>query len=118
MAYDEELAGRVRDVLEGRPGLAEQRMFGGLAFLIDRRMCCGIVGDELVLRLGREGTADALAHEPHTRPMDFTGKAMNNFVFVSPHGVRTEAQLRRWLGLALAASSPTTMRSGGPFGVS
>jgi TfoX/Sxy family transcriptional regulator of competence genes len=103
VAYDEALADRVRAVLEGRPGLAEQSMFGGLAFLIDRLMCCGIVGDELLVRLGAEGSADALANQPHTRPMDFTGKTMRNFVFVTAPGVRTDGQLRRWLELALAA---------------
>jgi TfoX/Sxy family transcriptional regulator of competence genes len=106
MAYDPVLAERVRDLLEGRPAVTEQRMFGGLAFLVDRSMCCGIVGDELMLRLGADGAADALAREPHTRPMDFTGKPMRNFIFVTAQGVRTDAQLRRWVERALAASSP------------
>ena len=112
VAYDEALADRVRAVLEGRPGLAEQSMFGGLAFLIDRLMCCGIVGDELLVRLGAEGSADALANQPHTRPMDFTGKTMRNFVFVTAPGVRSDGQLRRWLELALAASAPIDRRLG------
>jgi TfoX/Sxy family transcriptional regulator of competence genes len=102
MAYDDLLAERVREVLQGRPGLEEQRMFGGLAFLVDRRMCCGVLGDGLLLRLGADGVADALAGEPHTRPMDFTGKVMRNFVVVEPEGLKTDAQLRRWVEQAYA----------------
>jgi hypothetical protein len=106
MAYDEMLAERVRDVLEGRPGLEEQRMFGGLAFLINRRMCCGIMSGGLLLRLGAEGVADVLAREPHARPMDFTGKVMRSFVIIEAPGVKTDAQLRHWVERALAVVAP------------
>ena len=67
MAYDENLAGRVRDVLAGDLGLSERKMFGGLAFMLEGHMCCGIVGDELMLRLGVDGADTALA-QPHVRP--------------------------------------------------
>ncbi len=100
MAYDENLAGRVRDVLAGDPGLSERKMFGGLAFMLEGHMCCGIVGDELMLRLGVDGADTALAR-PHVRPMDFTGKPMAGMVYVSQDGLRGAA-LRRWVDRASA----------------
>ena len=75
MAYDEKLADRVRDILEGDPGVSERKMFGGLAFMVDGHMACGIAGDDLMLRLGAEG-AEAALQKPHVRPMDFTGRPM------------------------------------------
>lgn len=95
MAYDERLADRVRGVLLTDAGLTERRMFGGLAFMLDGHMCCGIVGDELMLRLGVDG-ADAALQRPHVRPMDFTGKPMTGMVYVAPEGLGGAA-LRRWV---------------------
>jgi hypothetical protein len=95
MAYDENLAARVRAVLASEPSLSERKMFGGLAFMIDRHMCCGIVGCDLMLRLGRDGS-DAALERPHVRPMDFTGRPMTSMVFVEPDGLRGAA-LRRWV---------------------
>ncbi|HKY24539.1 MAG TPA: TfoX/Sxy family protein [Gaiella sp.] len=100
MAYDENLAGRVRDVLAPEAGLTERKMFGGLAFMLDGHMCCGIVGDELMLRLGIDGAEAALAR-PHVRPMDFTGRPMAGMVYVSRDGLRGIA-LRRWVERAAA----------------
>ena len=95
MPYDEHLADRVRDVLEAHPGLTERKMFGGLAFMLDGHLCCGIVGGELMLRLGVDG-ADAALERPHVRPMDFTGKPLAGMVFVASAGLRGVA-LRRWV---------------------
>lgn len=100
MAYDEALADRVRAVLAGR-AVREQKMFGGLAFMVDGHMCCGLLGSDLMLRLG-EQAADAALDEPHTRPMDFTGRPMRNLVFVEPAGTASDAALRAWIGRALA----------------
>ena len=100
MAYDEDLADRVRGVLAPEPGLTERKMFGGLAFMLDGHMCCGIVGGDLMLRLGVDG-ADAALARPHVRPMDFTGKPMSGMVYVAPEGVRGKA-LRGWVGRARA----------------
>jgi TfoX/Sxy family transcriptional regulator of competence genes len=61
-------------------------MFGGLAFLLNGNMCCGVVSDQLMLRLGESGAAEALT-EPHTRLMDFTGKPMKSMVYVDPTGL-------------------------------
>ena len=75
-------------------------MFGGLAFLVGGHMACGIVGDELMLRLGVEG-ADAALDEPHVRPMDFTGKPLSTMVFVEPTGLQSDQPLAAWIERAL-----------------
>ncbi len=95
MAYDENLADRVRAILAPEPRLSERKMFGGLAFMIDGHMCCGIVGSDLMLRLGPDG-ADAALERPHVRAMDFTGRPMTSMVFVEPEGLRGVA-LRAWV---------------------
>ena len=100
MAYDEELAVRVRALFSRRKGVTERRMFGGLAFLLNGQMVCGIQGDRLVLRLGPAGTAAALQRR-HTRPMDFTGKALASMVYVEAAGCRRDADLRSWLDKAV-----------------
>ena len=100
MPYDEQLADRVRDVLGPEPGLTERKIFGGLAFMLDGHMCCGIVGSDLMLRLGIDGADGALAR-PHVRPMDFTGKPLAGMVYVAPAGLRGVA-LRRWVDRASA----------------
>jgi TfoX/Sxy family transcriptional regulator of competence genes len=101
MPYDESVAARVREVLGGRKGLSEKKMFGGLAFLIRGHMCCGVLADTLVLRLGEDGAALAL-REPGTRPMDFTEKPMKSMVYVNPAGFASDKALRDWVGRALA----------------
>jgi TfoX/Sxy family transcriptional regulator of competence genes len=107
MAYDEALAERVRGVIGEHPGLREQKMFGGLAFLVDGNMSVGIVGDELMVRVGADGHGDAL-DQAHARPMDFTGKPMKGFVYVAKPGFRTAAALQRWVdrGVGFAESLP------------
>jgi TfoX/Sxy family transcriptional regulator of competence genes len=95
VAYDERLAARVRDLLAGDPGLSERKMFGGLAFMHDGNMCCGIVGDRLMLRLGAELAEQALK-QTHVHPMDFTGRPMTGMVYVAPQGLRGNA-LRAWV---------------------
>jgi len=81
MAYDEKLAARVRALLADRPDVTERRMFGGLTFMVAGHMCCGVHGDELILRLGPERAAEALAGR-RPRTMDFTGRALTGFVTV------------------------------------
>ena len=110
MAYDEQLAARVRDVLAGDLGLSEQKMFGGLAFMLDGRMCCGIVGDRLMLRLGADLASEVL-ELPHVEPMDFTGKPMSTMVYVQPAGLVGGA-LRSWIEKAavVARTAPAKRR--------
>lgn len=99
MAYDEPLVERVRRALGERVTLAEINMFGGIAFMLDGHMCCGVLKDELVLRLGTEGAATARSR-PHVRTMDFTGRPMKGYVMVAPLGCATDADVRRWTALA------------------
>jgi hypothetical protein len=100
MAYDEKLASRVRALLEGKRGIAEKRMFGGIAFLLRGKMCCGVLKDDLVVRVGSERYSVALSR-PHVRPMDFTGRPIIGFVYVGPRGVKTAAALAKWLNEAV-----------------
>jgi TfoX/Sxy family transcriptional regulator of competence genes len=96
MAYDEQLAARVRVILKGQRGLVEKKMFGGLAYLSNGKMFAGILKKDLVVRVGQEDN-DAALKQPHTRPMNFTGRPMKGYVYVSPGGTKTAAQLRKWL---------------------
>jgi TfoX/Sxy family transcriptional regulator of competence genes len=98
MAFDDALAERIRAALD-RP-VDERRMFGGIAFMVDGHMACGVIGDDLVLRLGPEGAARAL-EEPHVRPMDFTGRPSRTSVYVEPEGVREDRDLERWVAAAV-----------------
>jgi TfoX-like protein len=97
MAYDEDLAQRVRTALSRRRGVSEKKMFGGLCFMVGDAMCCGIVRDELMARVGPERYDKALA-EPGARPMDFSGKPMVGFVFVGGPGIQSAAALGKWMG--------------------
>jgi hypothetical protein len=96
MAYDETLAERVRAALKGQRGLSEKKMFGGLAFMLSRHMACGLVKDELMVRVGPEGYSAAL-EQPHARTMDFTGRVSKGMVFVAPAGLRADDDLRAWV---------------------
>jgi hypothetical protein len=86
-------------------------MFGGLAFLKYGRMCCGVVGDDLMVRMLDVGMPAALAHR-YVRPMDFTGRAMRGFVHVAAPAVRTVPQVRRWVaaGVRYVAQTPPARR--------
>jgi TfoX/Sxy family transcriptional regulator of competence genes len=103
MAYDEALADRIRAALAHRPGVAERKMFGGIAFMVDGNMCVGINGEDLMVRLGDDG-ADAALDEPHVRPMDFTGRPLKGYAYVAPTGTADDAALRGWVDRALAFS--------------
>jgi TfoX/Sxy family transcriptional regulator of competence genes len=100
MAYDEHLAARVRTLLAPRTDVSERKMFGGLTFMIGGNMCCGVNGDELIVRLEPDREVEALAR-PHARPMDFTGRPMRGFVTVQPDGLKGD-RLNRWVQEAVA----------------
>ena len=100
MAIDENLAEQLRSVFQCKYKVTEKKMFGGLAFMINGHMCCGIVGKDLVVRTGPEGFDEAL-RRPHSRPMDFTGRPMKGFVYVAPAGYRSDTNLKSWTKLAL-----------------
>ncbi len=111
MAFDETLAERIRLALADVPDLDERLMFGGIAFMLADHMTCGVIGDELVLRLGPEGAERALGR-PHVREMDFTGRPMRSMVLIGPEGLRDDDELKRWLraGVAFVATLPPKRR--------
>jgi len=98
MAYDEDLADRVRKVVPADAEVTERKMFGGLAFLLEGHMFVGVVGSELMVRIGSEATQRALALD-HVREMDFTGRPAKNMIFVQPAGLDDPA-LERWVTAA------------------
>lgn len=107
MAYDEGLATRVRELIGGEPGLAERKMFGGLAFLLDGNMACGLRGDDLIVRT-EPAMHDRQLEEPGVRPFDLTGRPMQGWLLVAPSGHAEDDDLRRWVdrGVAYARSLP------------
>jgi TfoX/Sxy family transcriptional regulator of competence genes len=107
MAYDEALAQRIREALAGTAGLSERKMFGGIAFMVNGNMACGIVGDDLMVRVGPDNHDEALG-QAHARPMDFNGRPMRGMVYIEPAGTTAAAALRSWLdrGVAFSTSLP------------
>jgi TfoX/Sxy family transcriptional regulator of competence genes len=107
MAYDEGLAERIRGALDAESGITEKKMFGGIAFLRRGKMFVGIVKNDLMVRVGPDGYADALK-QPFARPMDFTGKPMAGYVYVAADGTSDDAALEDWVrrGLKFAATLP------------
>jgi TfoX/Sxy family transcriptional regulator of competence genes len=108
MAYDEELADRIREQLASRSDVTERKMFGGIAFMVAGNMACGVLGEDLIVRLGEEDGEKALAEEG-VRPFDFTGKPMKNIVYVSPEQTADDDALSKWVdaGADFAASLPS-----------
>jgi len=100
MAYDERLADRVREILVDQPQIEEKHMMGGVAFMINNKMCIGIVKDELMARIDPDIFEESLENLG-CRPMDFTGKPMKGWVFISPEGIDKVKDLEYWIGLAL-----------------
>lgn len=101
MAFDEGVAQRLREALSAHVAITEKRMFGGLAFLLDGNMCCGVVGEELMVRVGPERYEQAL-QKPHARKMDFTGRPLSGFVYVAPPGFETDGDLQAWVRQSIA----------------
>ena len=96
MAFDEKLATRIRRLLAHRKAVTERNMFGGICFMLNGKMCCGIVRNDLCVRVGPDHYEEAL-RQMHARPMDFTGRPLRGFVYVAPGGLRTDASLQTWL---------------------
>jgi TfoX/Sxy family transcriptional regulator of competence genes len=117
MSFDEKLAARIRERWDGRSDVTERKMFGGLAFLIRGHMCCGIIGSDLMVRVGHDDFERMVA-EPHARPMDFTGRPSRGMVYVSLAGVRTTRSLSTWLDRGLRFISTLPPKSAGAAGAS
>jgi TfoX/Sxy family transcriptional regulator of competence genes len=107
MAYDEALADRVRERIAAHSEVTERKMFGGLAFMISGNMACGVIGEDLIVRLGEEDGPKAL-EEPGVREFDFTGKPMKTTVYVGPEATADDDDLTGWVdaGAAYAESLP------------
>ncbi len=104
MAYSETVAARLRAALADTPEVTERKMFGGIAFLHRGNMCCGVLGEGLMARVGPDRYEAALAL-PHAREMDFTGRPMRGFVAVDAAGIAADAELGAWLDRCLAFTS-------------
>ena len=111
MPYDTALASRIATVFKGRKHIEEKQMFGGVCFMVNGHMCCGVAGKKLMVRDGPERYAAALK-QPHARPMDLTGRPLKGFVFVMPSGLRGRQALKAWvdLGVRHATSLPAKHR--------
>ena len=122
MAIDQDLVARVRDAITEQAlqrGLVlhEKHMFGGLAFLLNDKMACGVINDDLMVRVGPAAYDEALTHE-HARPMDFTGRPMRGYVFVGARGCETQTSVAYWVDSAatniqsLIHEEPTSVKRG------
>ena len=100
MAYDEGLAERIRELLQDHSDLQEKKMFGGLCFMHADHMCCGIVGDTLMVRVGPERYEESLENK-YARELDFTGKPMRGMVYVAAEGIQEDDELTDWLHVSI-----------------
>ena len=107
VSFDPQAAARVRRLLSGRGDVVERKMVGGLSFLVNGNMCCGITGTALMIRVGAERREQALL-EPHVQQMLFGGRVMSGFICVEPAGYAADDALVSWVerGLAFVASLP------------
>jgi len=107
MAYDKDLSGRIQQIVGGIPGMRDKEMFGGIAFMLNGNVACGVIGENLMVRVGPERHADAL-EQAHTRTFDYSGKPMKGWIYVMPEAIRAEADLEIWVerGIEFARGLP------------
>jgi hypothetical protein len=101
MAYDEELAKRLRTIFDQRTDVVEKKMFGGLCFMVSDHMCCGIAGNTLMARVGPAMYEECLKQR-YVKEMDFTGRPMKGFVYVQPEGIAGDKELSGWVDKCLS----------------
>jgi TfoX/Sxy family transcriptional regulator of competence genes len=101
MAYNEKLAERIREELSGVRKVEEKKMMGGLTFMVNKKMCVGILNDDLMARVDPEVYEEVL-EKKGCREMDFTGRPMKGFVFIDQEGTKGKKDLMYWINLALA----------------
>ena len=106
MAYDLKLADRIRSEL-GEVPMVEKKMFGGVGFLLNGNLACGVNKNDLIVRVDPEKHT-GLLKKPHVRPFDMTGRPMKGWLVVEAEGVKTDKQLSRWLkeGVEFASTLP------------
>ncbi len=104
---DEALVQRIRPLMKRRKGYSEQKMFGGVAFMINGNMCVGPWKGSLVVRLDKE-KHDQTQSEPHVKPMDITGRVMKGWALIEPAGIESDDDLKAWIerGVKFARSLP------------
>ena len=107
MAYDEQLAARVHDLIAERDGFTEKKMFGGVGYLFFGNMACGVNKENLIVRVGPDHYQEALS-DPNTIVFDITGRPMTGWVAVKPSGTHHDSDLRVWIdrGVSFALSLP------------
>ena len=96
MAYSEALAERIGVILKDQPNVVGKKMFGGIAFMVNGNMCCGVVKDTLMLRVGAKNY-DSYLSLPNARVMDFTHRPMKGMIYVDPDGFSTKEKLETWV---------------------
>jgi TfoX/Sxy family transcriptional regulator of competence genes len=107
MAYNERLEERIIKLLKPQKGIVEKKMFGGVAFMLKDKMFCGIIKDDLMLRV-MEDKFEELLKKPHAREMDFARRPMKGFLYINPDGIKTDKQLNHWInfGIEYVLKSP------------
>lgn len=107
MAYDEGLAQRIREEIGELPGYVEKKMFGGIGFMLHGNMACGVIGEDLIVRVGPERYESALAQQ-YAKPFDMTGRPMRGWVVVTENGYASDEDLGAWVqqGVSYAESLP------------
>jgi hypothetical protein len=104
MAFNPELATRIRARLKTQAGITEKKMFGGLSFLLNGNMCCGVHGEEMIVRLD-PGETDAALSRPNVRRFDLTGRPMKGWVLVAANGLASDSDLGSWVDRAAGYAS-------------
>ena len=100
MAYDEKLNDRIREALAHLPDVEEKHMFGGVCYMVDGKMCVGVIKDDMMCRVGPDAYEAAL-EKTGCREMDFAARPMKGYVYVGEEGIRTKKELQYWIGLCL-----------------
>ena len=100
MAYNQQLANRIREQLQDLDGVTEKEMMGGLSFLLNDKMCVGIIKDEMMCRID-PALQEEVLEKAGCREMDFTGKPMRGWIMIDDSGMKTIQEFRYWIGLAL-----------------
>jgi TfoX/Sxy family transcriptional regulator of competence genes len=100
MAYNESISNRIREALAEIPNVEEKRMFGGICYMVDGKMCIGVAQDEMMCRIGEDNYEAALERKG-CREMVFTGRAMKGYVFVSEEGMKSKKDFDYWVRLCL-----------------
>jgi len=100
MAFNEKLSNRIREAIAHFPNVEEKNMFGGVCYMLNGKMCVGVVKDEMMCRIDHDVYEEAL-EKPGCREMTFTGKPMKGYVFISDEGMKTKKQFDYWINLCI-----------------